>query len=143
MSVAVHLLLATSILPFKDNEHPLEDIYGWKKVATHAVQSLQEMNNKDAVIFVGNWSQFARLAWYAKPTPVQVTDTRSGQSDIWYGSPQKGSHGVLVVPPKYKNTEASGLKKFTHCGNAEEVSQKLDGKIAATFQVYKCYGYKG
>jgi len=130
-------------MPFSNNQHPLEDIYGWKKVAARAVQLQQEMDNKEAVIFVGNWSQFARLAWYAKPTPVQVTDTRAGQSDIWYGSPQKGDNGVLVVPPKYKNTEASGLQKFERCGKAEEVSQELGGKIAATFQVYKCYSYKG
>lgn len=143
MSIAIHLLLATSIMPFNNNQHPLEDIYGWKKVAARAVQSRQEMDNKEAVIFVGNWSQFARLAWYAKPAPVQVTDTRNGQSDIWYGSPQKGAEGVLVVPPKYKNTDASGLQKFERCGKAEEVNQELSGKIAATFQVYKCYGYKG
>lgn len=143
MAVAVHLLLATSILPFSDNKHPLEDIYGWKKVAAYAVQQQQEMKNNDAVIFVGNWSQFARLAWYAKPTPVQVTDTRMGQSDIWYGSPQKGDNGILVVPAKYKNTAASGLQKFERCASAEDVEQELNGKIAATFQVYKCYGYKG
>jgi 4-amino-4-deoxy-L-arabinose transferase-like glycosyltransferase len=145
MAIAVHLLLSTSILPFKDNQHPLEDIYGWKMVAERAAQLQQEMQSesKHAVIFVGNWSQFSRLAWYAKPTPVQVTDLRYGQSDIWYGSPTKGMQGVLVVPPKYKNTEASGLQKFERCDLPENISQKLNGKIAATYQLYKCYGYKG
>ncbi len=165
MIVALHLLLATSIMPFENNKHPLEDIYGWKKVAEKAVALQKEMQsesvnngesvkssdtdnsgeniNQKPVIFVGNWSQFGRLAWYARPATVQVTDQRYGQSDIWYGSPQKGSNGVLVVPPKYKNTEASGLHKFKRCDYPEKVSQELSNKIAATYQIYKCYGYKG
>ena len=147
MAIAVHLLLSTSIMPFKDNQHPLEDIYGWKKVEQQAVILQQEMqhDNKDkpVVIFVGNWSQFSRLAWYAKPTPVQVTDLRYGQSDLWYGSATKGSQGILVVPPKYKNTEASGLQKFERCEQQKTVSKIVNAKIAATYQLYKCYGYKG
>lgn len=143
--IALHLLLATSLLPFDNNQHPLEDIYGWKKVANKAVELQIEMQSESnkPVIFVGNWSQFSRLAWYAKPATVQVTDQRYGQSDIWYGSVQTGSNGVLVVPPKYKNTEASGVNKFERCDNQENVIQKLNNKEAATYQLYKCYNYKG
>ncbi len=139
--IAFHLLLATTLMPFEDNKHPLEDLYGWKKVANRAVALQQETSN--SVIFIGNWSQFARLAWYAKPAPVQVTDQRFGQSDIWYGSAKKGTNGILVVPPKYKNTPASGVNKFERCDFKKNVSQILNNKIAATYQLYQCYGFKG
>ena len=143
--IAFHLLLATSLLPFENNQHPLEDIYGWKKVANKAVELQTEIKNEapDTIIFIGNWSQFARLAWYARPHAVQVTDNRDGQSDIWYGSVQKGSNGILVVPPKYKNTAASGVNKFERCEFQKDVSQQLKNKIAATYQLFKCYGFKG
>ena len=148
MAIGLHLALATSLIPFKDNQHPLEDLYGWQKVAQHAValqqQMKTEMPGKPAFIFVGNWSQFSRLAWYARPTPVQVTDQRFGQSDIWYGSPQPGSNGILVVPPKYKNKAGTnGLDKFSQCHLVENVEQRLKNKIAATYQLYKCINYKG
>ena len=147
MIITFHLLLATSVMPFENNKHPLEDIYGWKKVAGKAVELQATMQDEDKnntpVIFTGNWSQFSRLAWYAKPAHVQVTDQRYGQSDIWYGSAKIGSNGVLVVPPKYKDTVTSGLQKFTNCNFHSNVSQKINNKIAATYQLFKCYGYKG
>ena len=151
MSISFHLFLATSLMPFENNKHPLEDLYGWKIVASKAVELKVKMEQQDLtkdtklkpVIFVGNWSQFSRLAWYAKPTTVQVTDQRYGQSDIWYGSPKIGANGVLVVPPKYKNTQASGVSKFEHCNFHENVSQTVNNIIAATYQLYLCYGYKG
>ena len=146
LTILLHLLLATSLMPFESDKHPLEDIYGWKKVAHKAVELQEKMkdeDNKATTIFVGNWSQFSRLAWYAKPAPVQVTDQRYGQSDIWYGSAQAGSNGVLVVPPKYKNTEASGVNKFKRCELHENVSEVRNNKNAATYQLYKCYDYKG
>jgi 4-amino-4-deoxy-L-arabinose transferase-like glycosyltransferase len=145
--LAFHLLLSTTLLPFSDNKHPLEDIYGWKMVAGEAVILQKQMANENKtqtpVIFTGNWSQFSRLAWYARPAAVQVTDQRYEQSDIWYGSATIGSNGVLVVPPKYKNTESSGLNKFDHCEIYKNVSQKLNNKVAATYELYKCYNFKG
>ena len=148
MLLGLHLLLSTSLLPFESNQHPLQDIYGWKKVAHRAVELQQQMKtekpDKDLSIFVGNWSQFSRLAWYAKPHPVQVTDQRYGQSDIWYGSVRAGASGILVVPPKYKDAKTeNGKQKFEHCLFIENVSAEIANKIAATYQIYKCDNYKG
>ena len=146
LTILLHLLLATSLMPFESDKHPLEDIYGWNKVAKRAVElqsSMQKELNNPVSIFVGNWSQFSRLAWYAKPATVQVTDQRYGQSDIWYGSAKAGSNGILVIPPKYKNTDVSGINKFERCESHEKVSELINNKNAATYQLYKCYGYKG
>ena len=147
MAIGLHLLLATSILPFEENKHPLENIYGWKIAANKAVALQSEMQkenqNTQTAIFVGNWSHFSRLAWYAKPARVQVTDGRYGQSDLWYGTPQKGDNGILVVPPKYKDTVTSGRHKFTRCEDKVSASHQLNNKKSATYNFYKCYGYKG
>jgi len=145
--ITLHLLLATSLIPFENNQHPLEDIYGWKKVADKAVELQIKMQaehkNTTVVIYTGNWSQFSRLAWYARPAAVQVTDQHYEQSDIWYGSPQIGSNGILVVPPKYKNTAVSGVNKFKRCELQENVSEIINDKVAATYELYRCYVYKG
>jgi len=144
--VALHVLLASPLLPFETNKHPLADLYGWNQVAQQAMKlqkiMQQENNTPPTVIFVGNWSQFSRLAWYARPTPVQVTDQRYGQSDLWYGSAQKGSSGVLVVPAKYQGTKESGVDKFDFCKKQQDVHIRINNKVATTYQLYKCYGYK-
>lgn len=146
LTFGIHLVLATSIIPFENNQHPLEDLYGWKQVANKAIElqkNMSEKENTTTTIFVGNWSQFSRLAWYAKPAAVQVTDKRYGQSDIWYGSPEIGAAGILVVPPKYKNTSASGINKFKHCELQDTVNAKIKNKIAASYELFACYEYKG
>ena len=147
LTLLIHVALGTNLIPYKENKHPLEDIHGWKQASMQARQHLQTMKQqepeKNPVILVGNWSQFARLAWYAKPDPVQVTDTRYGQSDIWYGSIEKGTNGVLVVPPIFLNDAGNGIAKFEKCLLIENFEYKLDNKVAATYPFYRCYNYQG
>jgi len=144
--VVFHSLLAFNWLPFSANKHPLNDIYGWSHVATVAKQLRAEMQQHhpqtNAVIMVGNWSIFSRLAWYARPEPVQVTDTRFGQSDIWYGEPRKGDNGIVVVPPKYLDKpNSSGINHFSRCHKKQSVIAEIHNKPAATYDLYACYGY--
>ncbi len=144
----LHSLLAFAWLPFEANRHPLEDIYGWKAAAARAMQLREQMASKDnapaPVLFVGNWSVFSRLAWYARPVPVQVTDTRFGQSDIWYGIPEKGARGIVVVPPKYRDRpQTSGIAKFEHCEQKDKLEIILHDKPATTYLFYACTGYRG
>lgn len=144
----LHSLLAFNWLPFTANQHPLNDIYGWGKVATVAKALREEMQTDhpqiQANIYVGNWSIFSRLAWYVRPVPVQVTDARFGQSDIWYGEPEKGSNGIVVVPPKYRdNPNSSGINKFAKCEKKQSMVAEVNNKPAATYDLYVCYGYDG
>jgi len=144
--LALQSLLVFSWLPFDEDQHPLNDIYGWKQVANRASQLHTEMKSNDpnVKIFIGNWSVFSRLAWYARPTPVQITDTRLGQSDLWYGVPKLGDSGIMVVPPKYKDKPiVNGTAKFDACELVEVVKAEINNKTAASYQLYQCYGYKG
>lgn len=146
VTLILHSLLAFNWLPFSENKHPLNDLYGWKVVAGAAKDLRKEIQaqQSDTVmhIFVGNWSIFSRLAWYARPEPVQVSDTRFGQSDIWYGEPGKGSNGIVVVPPKYRdNPDSSGINKFSSCHKKQTVVAKVHNKAAASYDLYVCFGY--
>jgi len=145
MVLILNTLLVFNWLPFEENKHPLNDIYGWQQVATRAKQLHSEMitNDANAKIFIGNWSVFSRLAWYARPAPVLITDARLGQSDLWYGTPQLGDSGILVIPPKYKDsTIVNGKAKFDACEFIETVNSKIHNKTAASYSLYRCYGYK-
>lgn len=144
----LHSLLAWPWLPFEPNRHPLNDLYGWKAAAQRAMVLREEMQRQapgpKPVLFVGNWSIFSRLAWYARPVPVQVTDLRFDQSDIWYGAPQKGARGVVVVPPKYRDRpETNGTAKFRKCEQRDKVEIMLNNKPATTYLLFACDGYRG
>ncbi len=139
-------LLVFQWLPFEEDQHPLNDIYGWKQVAVRASQLRTEMlpDYPNAKIFIGNWSVFSRLAWYARPAPVVITDTRLGQSDLWYGAPQVGANGIVVVAPKYRDqAQVNGTAKFERCNLIETVQSKINNTVAASYPLYRCYNYQG
>ncbi len=146
--LTLHSLLVFNWLPFKENQHPLNDIIGWQQVATRAVQVratlIAKNKNSNLKLFIGNWSVFSRLAWYARPVPVVITDTRLGQSDLWYGAPQLGDSGVMVVPPKYHGKpQVNGTAKFESCHLIETVEATIRDKVAASYQLFYCEQYKG
>ncbi len=144
--IAMHLVLAVPVLPFKENRHPLADIYGWQQVAMHALklqQQMQQQTGQHAGLFVGNWSQFARLAWYAKPVPVQLAGQRFGQHTLWYGNAERGSNGILVVPPAYRDIPESGLSRFARCDELPDLPYRINGRIATTYYFFQCFDYRG
>ncbi len=146
MVLVLQSLLVFQWLPFDDNKHSLNDIYGWQHVALRASELRTEMlpDYPNAKIFIGNWSVFSRLAWYARPAPVVITDTRLGQSDLWYGAPQLGANGIVVVPPKYQEqAQVNGTAKFERCNVIETLQFKINNKIAASYPLYRCYNYQG
>lgn len=148
----LHSLLVFNWLPFdknkEKNKYPLYDIIGWQQVASRAVQLRTELiastKNSNLKLFIGNWSMFSRLAWYARPVPVVITDRRQGQSDLWYGTAQMGDSGIVVVPPKYSDqAQVNGTAKFESCHLIETVESKIRNKTAASYQLFYCKLYKG
>lgn len=148
-SLAYSLLLALLIhsqflvpwIPFKPLQHPLSDLYGWQAAAERAA-SLNR--GQDTPLLVGNWSLASRIAWYARSQPVQVTDKRVDQFDLWFGSPQKGDKGLLIVPDYYEGRmETSGLGKFDHCEQVDRMTVLLRDTPVHRFSFYNCVGYRG
>lgn len=148
-ALALIILLHTELLvpwiPFEENRYPLGDLYGWEEVAQRAVALRSEMAatpGPEPVIFAGNWSFASHIAWYARPLPVQVTDDKYTQSDIWFGSPAEGGRGIVVVPYQFRNDrKANGLSRFASCREREPYAVKLNGKTAASYTLYSCTGY--
>lgn len=136
----------TPWLLFKDNNNPLRDLYGWQQAAQHAEELRGQMTVPGAAVpllFTSNWTFASRLAWYARPTPVQVTDTRYDQFDIWFGSPQDGAAGILVLWPDAQASPATGGSgQFTACELRDRLPVDAQGHLLSTFSFYACHGFR-
>lgn len=138
----LHSQLFIPWLPFERHRHPLGDLYGWREAATEALHQQAALGG--ATLMVGNWSLASRIAWYARPRPVQVTDRRHDQFDLWYGTPRAGDSGLLIVPDNYwQRPKAAGLAWFEHCALRAELPVRLGQTPVHSFRFYACDGYLG
>lgn len=136
-------------MPFPDNDkYYLRDLYGWKQAALRADQlrlDLAKSEGSPPLIFTEEWTQASRLAWYAKPTTVQVLDTGNNQTkrfDYWFGTPQEGARGILVIwPGKLAVPEPIGRGWFAECSLLERMPTNINGRLASTFSFYACKNY--
>lgn len=137
----IHSQFLLPWIPFKPMQHPLSDLYGWQEAAERAV-SLNR--GRETPLLVGNWSLASRIAWYARPHRVQVTDTRVDQFDLWFGSLQQGDAGLLIVPDYYQGREKiSGMAKFEQCESIDHLTVMLGARAVHRFSYYNCVGYHG
>ncbi len=130
-------------IPFEENNHPLRDLYGWKQAALRAEalrQRLPSTPENPPRIFVENWTFASRIAWYARPTAVQVLDGRHDQFDLWFGSPQQGARGILVTPSYYRGHK--GTRLFEQCTELSPLPIPVNGKPAVTFRYFACEGFR-
>lgn len=133
-------------LPFPDNRNPLRDLYGWEQAAQRAEELRAEMAGSAGAapqLFIGNWTQASRLAWYARPQAVQVADTRFDQFDLWFGAPQNGARGILVMWPEAEARPATGgANQFGNCTLREALPVVAHGQLVSTFTFYACDDFK-
>lgn len=146
LGAAILSQLAIPWLPFKADHNPLADLYGWQQAAQTAETLRAEQARTPGttpVLFAGDWSYASHLAWYAYPTPVQITTHRVHQMNLWYGTPRKGARGILVVPYQFRGQVSSWRAKFAHCALAQKLPIDLHGEPATTYFLYRCRGYHG
>jgi len=92
---------------------------------------------------VPNWSLASRLAWYARPLPVQVPDERFDQFDLWFGSPANDAAGVLVAPDSALKAMRRVRERFSHCEQRDPLPVYAGSSTVVTFHFYLCRGYRG
>jgi len=150
-SVAVIAVVFSELIspwmPFNDNDNPLRDLYGWSQASQHAEQLRRQMSAEQTgsapLLFTDNWTYASRLAWYARPSPVQVTDTRYDQFDIWFGSPQKDARGIMVLWPDQDAVPVTGGQgQFTECVLRDRLPVNRHGHLISTFSFFACHGFK-
>lgn len=133
-------------LPFETERYPFADLIGWQQVTREAMalaDAMETEQSEPGYLFAGNWSYASHIAWHARPRAVLVTDQRFSQSDIWYGAPQAGANGVLVVSSIFrKDKSGNGTERFRRCELAKSLSIQIRGTIATAYDLYRCYGYR-
>lgn len=141
----LHVLILFPSLPFPGKHHPLAPLTGWPQAAERAALLRTEFQREEphAVLLVHNWSLASRLAWYARPLAVQVPDIRFDQFDLWFGSPENGAAGVMVVPDSSLKSSRRVLERFAHCEERDPLPVYAGGAVIVTFHFYLCRGYRG
>lgn len=140
--LAIHGALFTPWLPFSAYRHPLGDLHGWDTAAERATALLQRLPATErGAVFVANWTEASRIAWYGRPARVRVLDSRFDQFDLWFGSPEAGDSGVLLA--RETRGEARLTERFEHCTQVDTVEPVLDGTPIHRFGLYHCRNYRG
>ncbi|MCW8917336.1 MAG: glycosyltransferase family 39 protein [Gammaproteobacteria bacterium] len=146
LTLVVHSELFRPWLPFEEHRHPLADLHGWSEVAQRAAALYDQLpaTQSEQAIYVGNRWLAGRLAWYARPRPVQVLDRRTDQFDLWFGEPQPGAGGILVVPHTLqKSADKGGVSRFADCQQRDFYQHTVNGVTVHSFWIYECLGLSG
>lgn len=121
-------------------------VTGWEEAARVALSLRAELARTpgpEPRLFTDRWTHASRLAWHARPAPVQVIDRRRDQFDLWFGEPSPGARGVLVAwddedPPQ----PDEDLARFERHALLRELPIEEDGVRLATFRFWACDGYR-
>ncbi len=144
LTLLIHAQFTQPWIPFEEGKHPLTDLYGWHEAAERGAELARE---EGLPLAVGNWFLASRIAWYARPTPVQVLDARYDQFDLWF-NPEgdrfvRGDAALLIVPHIYFDRSAAGLGRFSRCAERGEYTYRLKGRVVNRYRYYSCGGYLG
>ncbi len=142
----VHSLLFIPWLRLPEYRNPLAEVIGWDAAAQRALALRKQMAKTPGpvpVLFTGYWTEAARLAWYARPTPLVVVDRRFDQFDLWFGPPEDGQRGIYIVSHNSRyDPRTSGADSFARCKHVDSLDIVVHHRILNTFYYYRCKGYR-
>jgi 4-amino-4-deoxy-L-arabinose transferase-like glycosyltransferase len=139
LTLVVQILITYPKIMFDDYRHPLADLMGWKEISLRISEQAEQGDN----LFIPNWSHASRVAWYARPMPVKVLDTRFDQFDIWFGSAELGGSGLLLLHADRKGFKYDHLNSFNSCNLIDELEVKIESSYVNYFKLYRCNHYLG
>jgi 4-amino-4-deoxy-L-arabinose transferase-like glycosyltransferase len=139
LTLVVQVLITYPKIAFDDYRHPLADLMGWKDVSSRILAQAEEGDK----VFIPNWSHASRVAWYARPMPVKVLDSRFDQFDLWFGSAEVGDSGIVLLHADRKGFKDELLKQFVRCEIRDELEVKIESSYVNYFKLYRCDHYIG
>lgn len=117
-------------------KNPLADLWGWDEAGLKA-RELAQKNGLHS-LSVRNWTLGSRLAWYARPLPVHVLDTRFDQFDLWFGQIPPGSDSLFVNWSQVKFDPPTQTGEFQSCSLIGTLEPKRLNRPVSRFDYYHC-----
>ncbi len=134
----LRLLVSGLEVKFPPYANPHASLIGWDDTSRLIKQDADNnVGDEEQFIFVNNWSYASPFAWYARPMKVIVMDSRLDQFDVWFGSPQQGQSGYLIVSSHDKGSDKR-RQDFASCNLWNEKTYSIKSSPALTLVVYKC-----
>lgn len=117
-------------------KNPLADLWGWDQAGIQARELAQTHDLKS--LSVRNWTLGSRLAWYARPLPVHVLDSRFDQFDLWFGNIPPGSDSLFVNWSQVKFDLPTKPGEFEWCRLIGTFEAKRFERHISRFDFYHC-----
>ena len=117
-------------------KNPLADLWGWDEAGLKA----RELANKHDLhsLSVKNWTLGSRLAWYARPLPVYVLDTRFDQFDLWFGQISPGQDSLFVNWSQVNFDPPTQSGEFEWCRLIDTQTVMRFSRQVSRFDFYHC-----
>jgi 4-amino-4-deoxy-L-arabinose transferase-like glycosyltransferase len=117
-------------------KNPLADLWGWDEAGLKA-RELARTHDLSS-LSVRNWTLASRLAWYARPLPVHVLDTRFDQFDLWFGQIPPDTDSLFVNWSQVKFDLPTKAGEFKECRLLDTFEAKRFGRQVSRFDYYHC-----
>jgi hypothetical protein len=121
--------------------NPMADLYGWDLAARKA-RELAEARGLKALA-VMNWSLASRIAWYARPMPVQVIPRHPDQMELWFGTVQPEDSVLLVDWSLMALAPPVGPSQFERCEPVGQMPVIKGDRQLAHFNFLACSHWQG
>lgn len=118
-------------------KNPLADLWGWDEAGLKARELAR--THHLASLSVRNWTLASRLAWYARPLPVHVLDSRFDQFDLWFGQIPPGSDSLFVNWSQVKFELPTKAGEFKECRLIDTFEAKRFSRDVSRFDYYHCF----
>ena len=116
----------------------LSGLIGWDDAARRAneLRVAEFPADAGATLMVARWTYASRLAWYARPVPVQLNDVAKSQFDYWFGKPR--GPAILVQPVDDPAAPLPTLAFPMDCRFLQELDTPPKAQPANRFRFYAC-----
>ncbi len=117
------------------------DLHGWDTAGQRA-KALSQQHGLSSVS-VQNWTLASRIAWYARPLPVHVLQTRFDQFDLWVGDLQKEEQTLLLDWSGMAYDIPTGARGFSACRLLDTQDVVRMGVPVSQFRFFACQDWSG